>query len=144
VLPSLDLLRVKIEAATLPRVANERRMVLFTAQEPSGDAHAAPVISRLRERYPEIEPVAWGGPKMEAAGATMLGRTADDGVWPPSYGQLVGLVHDSATPEDYVLTAAGGALLIAPLAYWANRLRARKFDRQDIAAAILRQQSLGN
>jgi lipid-A-disaccharide synthase len=80
VLPSLDLLRVKIEAATLPRVANERRMVLFTAQEPSGDAHAAPVIARLRERYPEIEPVAWGGPKMEAAGATMLGRTADDGV----------------------------------------------------------------
>lgn len=35
-------------------------------------------------------------------------RTADDGVWPPSYAQLVGLVHESATPEDYVLTAAGG------------------------------------
>jgi hypothetical protein len=31
-----------------------------------------------------------------------------------------------------------GALLIAPSAYWANRLRARKFDRQDIAAAILK------
>jgi len=35
-------------------------------------------------------------------------RIADDGVWPPSYAQLVGLVHESATPEDYVLTAAGG------------------------------------
>ena len=35
-------------------------------------------------------------------------RTADDGVWPPSYAQLVGRVHASATPEDYVLTAAGG------------------------------------
>jgi 3D-(3,5/4)-trihydroxycyclohexane-1,2-dione acylhydrolase (decyclizing) len=35
-------------------------------------------------------------------------RTADAGVWPPSYGQLVGLVHESATPEDYILTAAGG------------------------------------
>lgn len=35
-------------------------------------------------------------------------RTADDHVWPPSYAQLVGLVHDSATPADYVLTAAGG------------------------------------
>jgi len=35
-------------------------------------------------------------------------RMADDEVWPPSYGQLVGLVHKSATPEDYVLTAAGG------------------------------------
>jgi 3D-(3,5/4)-trihydroxycyclohexane-1,2-dione acylhydrolase (decyclizing) len=35
-------------------------------------------------------------------------RTADDGVWPPSYAQLVGLVHKSATSDDYVLTAAGG------------------------------------
>jgi 3D-(3,5/4)-trihydroxycyclohexane-1,2-dione acylhydrolase (decyclizing) len=35
-------------------------------------------------------------------------RTADDSVWPPSYAQLVGLVHESATPDDYVLTAAGG------------------------------------
>jgi 3D-(3,5/4)-trihydroxycyclohexane-1,2-dione acylhydrolase (decyclizing) len=40
--------------------------------------------------------------------AFVAGRTADDGVWPPSYGQLVGLVHESATPDDYVLTAAGG------------------------------------
>ncbi|MEY3143628.1 MAG: hypothetical protein RLY21_2121 [Planctomycetota bacterium] len=57
-----------------------RKVVLFTAQEPSGDAHAAPVIARLREAYPDIEPVAWGGPRMAEAGATMLGRTADDGV----------------------------------------------------------------
>jgi 3D-(3,5/4)-trihydroxycyclohexane-1,2-dione acylhydrolase (decyclizing) len=35
-------------------------------------------------------------------------RTKDDGVWPPSYAQLVGLVHESATRDDYVLTAAGG------------------------------------
>lgn len=35
-------------------------------------------------------------------------RTADDGVWPPSYAQLVGLVNESAHEEDYVLTAAGG------------------------------------
>jgi 3D-(3,5/4)-trihydroxycyclohexane-1,2-dione acylhydrolase (decyclizing) len=35
-------------------------------------------------------------------------RIADDGVWPPSYAQLIGLVHESATAEDYVLTAAGG------------------------------------
>jgi len=58
----------------------DRKVILFTALEPSGDAHAAPVIARLRAEYPDIEPVAWGGPKMEAAGATMLGRTADDGV----------------------------------------------------------------
>ena len=35
-------------------------------------------------------------------------RVADDNIWPPSYAQLVGLVHESATSEDYVLTAAGG------------------------------------
>jgi 3D-(3,5/4)-trihydroxycyclohexane-1,2-dione acylhydrolase (decyclizing) len=35
-------------------------------------------------------------------------RIADDGVWPPNYAQLVGLVHESATAEDYVITAAGG------------------------------------
>ena len=35
-------------------------------------------------------------------------RTRDDGQWPPSYAQLVGLVNDAATPDDYVLTAAGG------------------------------------
>ncbi len=35
-------------------------------------------------------------------------RTADDGIWPPSYAQLVGAVHAQATPADYVLTAAGG------------------------------------
>lgn len=35
-------------------------------------------------------------------------RTQDDGIWPPSYAQLVGLVHESATENDYVLTAAGG------------------------------------
>ncbi len=57
-----------------------RKTILFTALEPSGDAHAAPVIARLVEKYPEVEVVAWGGPKMEAAGARMLGRTADDGV----------------------------------------------------------------
>ena len=36
------------------------------------------------------------------------GRTSDDGTWPPSYAQLVGLVNKAAEPEDYVLTAAGG------------------------------------
>lgn len=36
------------------------------------------------------------------------GRIADDNVWPPSYAQLVGHVNKEATPEDYVLTAAGG------------------------------------
>ena len=61
-------------------MSTERRIILFTAMEPSGDAHAAPVIEEIKRNHPDLEPVAWGGPKMEAAGATMLGRTADDGV----------------------------------------------------------------
>ncbi len=35
-------------------------------------------------------------------------RTADDGEWPPSYAQVVGVAHASATADDYCLTAAGG------------------------------------
>ena len=53
--------------------------ILFTAFEPSGDAHAAPVIKELLSRVPSLKIYAWGGPLMEAAGATILGRTADDG-----------------------------------------------------------------
>ena len=35
-------------------------------------------------------------------------RTADDAQWPPSYAQVVGVVHEQAADDDYVLTAAGG------------------------------------
>jgi lipid-A-disaccharide synthase len=53
--------------------------ILFTAFEPSGDAHAAPLIKELLTRVPSLKIYAWGGPLMEQAGATILGRTADDG-----------------------------------------------------------------
>src|SRR5690349_7356318 len=53
--------------------------VLFTAFEPSCDAHAAPIIAQLLKEAPHLKVYAWGGAKMEAAGATILGRTADDG-----------------------------------------------------------------
>ncbi|MCH2145617.1 MAG: hypothetical protein MK082_10820 [Phycisphaerales bacterium] len=56
------------------------RTILFTAFEPSGDAHAAGIISELRRRHPSIEVVAWGGPKMAEAGATIMAHTAEDGV----------------------------------------------------------------
>ncbi len=35
-------------------------------------------------------------------------RIRSDDNWPPSYAQIIGRVHNQATPEDYVLTAAGG------------------------------------
>ena len=54
-------------------------VILFTAFEPSGDAHAAPLIAALKEKAPDLRIFAWGGPKMEAAGAEMMGQTCDDG-----------------------------------------------------------------
>ena len=59
--------------------SSAKATVLFTAFEPSGDAHAAPVIAALKAMAPEIEIVACGGPQMEHAGAIMIERTADDG-----------------------------------------------------------------
>ncbi|MDG2029462.1 MAG: lipid-A-disaccharide synthase [Phycisphaerales bacterium] len=56
------------------------KTILFTAFEPSGDAHAAGMISELRRRHPDIEVVAWGGPRMQEAGAVLMAHTAEDGV----------------------------------------------------------------
>lgn len=53
---------------------------LFTAFEPSGDVLAAPVIAELRRRQPEAKVWALGGPRMEAAGATLIDSTTDDAV----------------------------------------------------------------
>ena len=57
-----------------------REGVLFTAFEPSGDDHASVVIAELRRRHPALPIYAWGGPKMQAAGATIVERTGDDAV----------------------------------------------------------------
>ncbi|MBL9033061.1 MAG: lipid-A-disaccharide synthase [Phycisphaerae bacterium] len=54
--------------------------VLFTAFEPSGDDHASSVIAALRHAHPDIAVYAWGGPKMERAGATLVERTGEDAV----------------------------------------------------------------
>lgn len=54
--------------------------ILFTAFEPSGDDHAAIVIAALKARAPEVRVVAWGGPKMAAAGAEIIEHTGHDAV----------------------------------------------------------------
>lgn len=54
--------------------------LLFTAFEPSGDDHAAVVIRELRRRHPNLPIFAWGGPKMRAAGATIIDETGQDAV----------------------------------------------------------------
>jgi lipid-A-disaccharide synthase len=52
--------------------------ILVTAFEPSGDAHAAPMIRAIRERSPETRILALGGPRMAEAGAEMLEMTVED------------------------------------------------------------------
>jgi len=54
--------------------------VLFTAFEPSGDDHAASVITELTKSCPDLVIYGWGGRKMEAAGAQIIEFTGDDAV----------------------------------------------------------------
>ncbi len=67
------------EVAPARAVTPSGPAILITAFEPSGDAHAAPLIRTLRSRYPDQPIVALGGPKMAAAGADLLEETAADG-----------------------------------------------------------------
>ncbi len=60
--------------------AKDHPAVLFTAFEPSGDDHAAAVIQQLRAQYPNLRIYAWGGRKMQAAGAEVIEFTGDDAV----------------------------------------------------------------
>ncbi len=54
-----------------------RPVLLFTAFEPSGDAMAAPVIREMAAHASRPKIYAYGGPKMEEAGAELLERTVD-------------------------------------------------------------------
>lgn len=64
----------------VPDAGSESGVVLITTFEPSGDAHVAPVVREIRRRRPDLRIVAWGGPRLEEAGAEIIERTADDGV----------------------------------------------------------------
>lgn len=64
--------------------------ILFTGFEPSGDDHASAVVRELRERHPGLRIFAWGGPKMAAAGATVVERTGKDAVMGiPGVGKII-------------------------------------------------------
>jgi len=79
------------------------RTVLFTAFEPSGDAHAAPVIRAIRERKPHWRVVALGGRRMAAAGAEVLIRTADDGSMViPAWSKVQSVRRAAAFVTDWV------------------------------------------
>ena len=51
--------------------------ILLSAGEPSGDLHGGPVVAALRARWPDAQLVAFGGPKMAAAGAEVRWRMED-------------------------------------------------------------------
>jgi lipid-A-disaccharide synthase len=47
--------------------------VLISCAEPSGDLYAGALAAELRARHPAIEMSGLGGPRLEAAGATLVG-----------------------------------------------------------------------
>ncbi len=47
-------------------------LFFFSAGEPSGDIHAAELIEKIRKYLPAAEFVGFGGPRMEAAGCSLL------------------------------------------------------------------------
>jgi lipid-A-disaccharide synthase len=76
----LGILPSMTDLSAIPDPPESRQTILFTAFEPSADAQAAPVIRALRAREPGLRLVAWGGPRMEEAGAEIIERTSEDGV----------------------------------------------------------------
>lgn len=80
---------------------------------------AIPVIGDARESLRSLQEAlqgwtaksAWTDRAAQARvrlEAFVAGRVAPDGLWPPSYAQVIAEVHNGATAEDYILTAAGG------------------------------------
>lgn len=55
----------------------EPRTIFFAAFEPSGDILAARLMEELKKRDPSWRFVAFGGPKMRAAGAELLEETTE-------------------------------------------------------------------
>ena len=84
-----------VKHLSLPVVADAREALAELRDALAGWAADSAWTQRGRELRRELQ-------------AFVDGRIADDGVWPPSYAQVVGWVHESATSEDYVLNAAGG------------------------------------
>lgn len=85
--------------------SSQRPKVLFTAFEPSGDDHAAVVIRELKRRHPSLPIFAWGGPKMEKAGATIVERTGDTAVMGvPGVGKVLEHIRMNRRIEEWLDT----------------------------------------
>jgi hypothetical protein len=94
-------------------------------------ALGASLVLGLLVQHVVIQPATGCGLKANCWRAVMYSWA----IW----GFFVSALRNALELDDVLLgVLLAGALLIAPILYWANRLRARKFDRQDIAATILR------
>jgi len=138
--------------------------ILFTAFEPSGDAHAAPVIRALLEKVPQLRIYAWGGEQMEEAGATIVEHTANDAAmglnaitrvtavrrevkrikrWSKAYRVLAHVAVDSPAanfPICKIMRKSGARVvhLVAPQLWAWGSWRARKLrDRTDLVLCLL-------
>src|SRR5216117_4313225 len=112
--------------------------IYISAGEPSGDAHAAAVVTALKRRLPEASVEAFGGPGLEAAGAAVLDRMERfsvvgfvEALWKvPAHLRLLGRVraafkagrYDLAILVDYpgyhLRVAAEAAALGIPVLYY--------------------------
>ncbi len=138
--------------------------LLFTAFEPSGDDHASAVIAELKRRHPDLPIYAWGGPKMEKAGAVIVERTGDDAVmgmpgyrkirehtfineriegWMREYRPRVHIPVDSPAANFPICKAAKGlgikvVHLVAPQIWAWGRWRIKKLRRlTDLVLCLL-------
>ncbi|HET7040766.1 MAG TPA: hypothetical protein VFI13_02060, partial [Gemmatimonadales bacterium] len=58
----------------MTQVGRRPPRILLSAGEPSGDLHGGPLVAALRARWPDAKLVAFGGPRMAAAGADVRWR----------------------------------------------------------------------
>ena len=85
--------------------------IYISAGEPSGDAHAAAVVSALKRRAPAARVEALGGPALEAAGAVVLDRMERfsvvgfvEALWKiPAHFRLLGRARDAFRAGRYDL-----------------------------------------
>ncbi|HUL02108.1 MAG TPA: lipid-A-disaccharide synthase [Gemmatimonadales bacterium] len=88
----------------------QRPRIYVSAGEPSGDAHAAAVVTALRRRL-DVDVDAFGGPALEAAGARVLDRMEQYSVMGfvealqklPSHFRLLGRVREAFRAGRYDL-----------------------------------------
>ena len=112
--------------------------IYISAGEPSGDAHAAAVVTALKRRVPAVTVEAFGGPELAAAGAVVLDRMERfsvvgfvEALWKvPAHLRLLGRVraafkagrYDLAILVDYpgyhLRVAAEAAALGIPVLYY--------------------------